>query len=64
MSEEPKLSMNEHDEPISGNAQMPVGVAVVLALLGYIGCTKVDELNANFASNGRRSSFDCLFFSS
>jgi len=51
MSEEPKLSMNEHDEPVSGNAQMPVGVAVVLALLGYIGCTKVDELNANFASN-------------
>ena len=51
MSDEPKLSMNEHDEPVSGNAQMPVGVAVVLTLLGYIGCTKVDELNANFAGN-------------
>lgn len=51
MSDKPKLSMNEHGEPVSGNAQMPVGVMVVLTLLGYIGCTKVDELNANFAGN-------------
>ena len=51
MSEKAKLNVSEHAEPAAGNAQMPVSVMVVLTLLGYIGCYKVDNLNANFASN-------------
>ena len=51
MSDKSKLSVNEHAEPVAGSAQMPVSVMVILTLLGYIGCTKVDQLNANFASN-------------
>lgn len=45
------LNLNEHDEPSAGDQQMPVSIMVVLTLLGYIGCYKVDELNANFAAN-------------
>ena len=45
------MSVNEHAEPVAGNSQMPVGVMIILTLLGYIGCTKVDQLNANFAAN-------------
>ena len=51
MSDKSNLRVNEHAEPVAGSAQMPVSVMVVLTLLGYIGCTKVDQLNANFASN-------------
>jgi mono/diheme cytochrome c family protein len=51
MSEKAKLNVSEHAEPAAGNTQMPVSVMVVLTLLGYIGCYKVDNLNANFASN-------------
>ena len=45
------LTLKEHGEPAAGNSQMPVSIMVVLTLLGYIGCYKVDELNANFAAN-------------
>ena len=45
------LNLKEHSEPAAGNSQMPVSIMVVLTLLGYIGCYKVDELNANFAAN-------------
>lgn len=45
------LNLKEHGEPAAGNSQMPVSIMVVLTLLGYIGCYKVDELNANFAAN-------------
>ena len=45
------LNFKEHGEPAAGNSQMPVSIMVVLTLLGYIGCYKVDELNANFAAN-------------
>ena len=51
MSEKAKVNVSGHAEPAAGNAQMPVSVMVVLTLLGYIGCYKVDNLNANFASN-------------
>tara|TARA_Y100000588_G_scaffold107861_1_gene118171 strand:- start:1185 stop:1790 length:606 start_codon:yes stop_codon:yes gene_type:complete len=51
MTDESKMSVNEHAEPVAGNSQMPVGVMIILTLLGYIGCTKVDQLNANFAAN-------------
>ena len=51
MSEEKNNSnLNEHSEPVAGTAQMPVGIMVILTLLGYIGCYKVDELNANFSA--------------
>ena len=43
-------NLNEHSEPVAGTAQMPVGIMVILTLLGYIGCYKVDELNANFSA--------------
>ena len=43
-------NLDEHSEPIAGTAQMPVGIMVILTLLGYIGCYKVDDLNANFSA--------------
>ena len=44
------LNLKEHGEP-AAKLTMPVSIMVVLTLLGYIGCYKVDELNANFAAN-------------
>ena len=44
-------NVNEPGEPSSGTAQIPMGIMIVLILLGYIGCYKVDQLNANFAAN-------------
>ena len=44
-------NLNEPGEPSSGTAQMPMGVMIVLILLSYIGCYKVDQMNANFAAN-------------
>ncbi|MBC8325496.1 MAG: cytochrome c [Verrucomicrobia subdivision 3 bacterium] len=44
-------NVNEQNEPSSGGAQMPMGIFIGLILLGYIGCYKVDQLNANFAAN-------------
>ncbi|MDG1833559.1 MAG: cytochrome c, partial [Verrucomicrobiota bacterium] len=43
--------MNEPSEPSSGTAQMPMGIMIVLILLGYIGCYNVDQWNANFSVN-------------
>ena len=43
-------NLDEHSEPVAGTAQMPVGIMVILTLLGYIGCYKVDDLNANFSA--------------
>ena len=44
-------NVNEPGEPSSGTAQIPMGIMIVLILLGYIGCYKVDQLNANFSAN-------------
>jgi mono/diheme cytochrome c family protein len=44
-------NLNEPSEPSSGTAQMPMGIMIVLILLGYIGCYNVDQWNANFAAN-------------
>lgn len=44
-------NVNEPGEPSTGTAQMPMAIMIVLILLGYIGCYKVDQLNANFAVN-------------
>ena len=44
-------NLNEPGEPSSGTAQMPMGIMIVLILLSYIGCYKVDQMNANFAAN-------------
>lgn len=44
-------NVNEPGEPSSGTAQIPMGIMIALILLGYIGCYKVDQLNANFAAN-------------
>ena len=45
------LNLNEPGEPGAGTAQMPMSIVIVLVLLGYIGCYKVDQLNADFAAN-------------
>lgn len=50
MSEE-SFNVNEPAEPAAGGAQMPMGIVIALTLLGYIGCYKVDQLNADFAAN-------------
>ena len=44
-------NVNEPGAPSSGTAQIPMGIMIALILLGYIGCYKVDQLNANFAAN-------------
>ena len=44
-------NLNEPSEPSSGTAQMPMGIMIVLILLGYIGCYNVDQWNANFSVN-------------
>ena len=44
-------NLNETGEPSSGTAQMPMGIMIVLILLSYIGCYKVDQMNANFTAN-------------
>jgi len=52
MIEDPKnVKLNEQPEPSAGNAQVSLGVTVVLILLSYVGCYKVDKLNANFAAS-------------
>ena len=52
MIEDPQnVKLNEQPEPSAGNAQVSVGVTVVLILLSYVGCYKVDKLNANFAAS-------------
>ena len=52
MIEDPQnVKLNEQPEPSAGNAQVSLGVTVVLILLSYVGCYKVDKLNANFAAS-------------
>ncbi len=52
MSEEtPGMNHSEPAEPKAGATQMPVGIMVALILVGYLGCNKVDTLNADFAAN-------------
>ena len=52
MIDEPhNVKLNEQPEPSAGNAQVSLGVTVVLILLSYVGCYKVDKLNANFAAS-------------
>ena len=51
MIEDPQnVKLNEQPEPSAGNAQVSLGVTVVLILLSYVGCYKVDNVNANFAA--------------
>ena len=51
MAEETQnVNLEEHDEPRAGSTQMPVGIMVVLTLLGYIGCFEVDKRNGNFSA--------------
>lgn len=52
MIEDPQnVKLNEQPEPSAGNTQVSLGVTVVLILLSYVGCYKVDQMNANFAAN-------------
>jgi len=52
MIDEPhNVKLKEQPEPSAGNAQVSLGVTVVLILLSYVGCYKVDQLNANFAAS-------------
>lgn len=45
------LNLSEPSEPSTGTVQIPMGIMIVLILFGYIGCNKVDSLNANFSAN-------------
>jgi mono/diheme cytochrome c family protein len=66
MIDEPhNVKLNEQPEPSAGNAQVSLGVTVVLILLSYVGCYKADKLNANFtayvhAPFGSKSEVDSL----